>query len=359
MRRRIAMIAGLAIVAVAVGITAAWFFFVHQTERAIDQWADDQRANGVDVSWRSLRFTGYPLRIDAQIDEPQMIIRQPTRTATWKPPLVTFKFSSISPDTVEFVSPGVHDLSATFEDATWSALIDAETLEGRASFPPGDYRRIEQLAGRFAGVRMTPQAWADPVIVERGTFEAARRTAIPVNSLAVHPQGVSLELEFAAHDIRLPENLLADSALEILGSLISAVSTDVQVNGDLGTSSVTPETLTAWRDGGGTVEIASIKLRWGSLQIDADGTLALDGDLQPVGAFATRIAGLEEFVTAMENSGVLSPNDAAVARVTLAILTRSSDDGGPNRAEIPITLQERILRLGPVTLIQFPPIVWR
>ena len=116
--------------------------------------------------------------------------------------------------------------------------------------------------------------------------------------------------------------------------------------------------LTAWRDGGGTLEIASINFRWGLVQIDADGTLALDGDLQPVGAFTTRIAGLENLVSAMEKSGVLSPSDAAVARITLGVLTRPSDGDGPNQAEIPLTLQERILRLGPIALMQFPPIVW-
>ena len=358
MRRRIAMLAGATAVALAVGVTAAWFFFVHQTERAIDQWADAQRANGVDVSWRSLRFTGFPLRIDAQLSDPQMIVRQPTRTAVWKPPLVTFKFSSIAPRAIDFVSPGTHDLHATFEDATWSAVVDAETLEGQAIFPPGDYRRIEQLTGRFAGVRMTPNAWANPVTVERGTFEAARRAATPVDPQAVHPQGVSFELEFEARDIGLPKDLLTASAWEILGPLVSEISTEVQVTGELDTGSVDIDAVRTWRDGGGTVEIASVELLWGPLRITANGTLALDGDPQPVGSFATQIAGLEKFVSAMETDGLLSPSDAAIARVTLAIVTRSSDDGGPNRAEIPITLQDRILRLGPVALIQFPPIVW-
>lgn len=99
-------------------------------------------------------------------------------------------------------------------------------------------------------------------------------------------------------------------------------------------------------------------LRWGPLRITADGTLALDGDLQPVGAFATRTAGLEQFVTALEKDGALSSNDAAIARITLAVLTRAAADGGPDRAEIPITLQDRILRLGPVALVQFSPITW-
>ena len=358
MRRPIAMIAGVSAVAVAVVVTAAWFFFVNQTERAIIQWAETQRANGVEVTWQSLRFTGYPLRIDAEIGAPQMIVRQPNRMAIWKPSLLTFRFSSIAPDAIDFFSPGSHDLHATFEDATWSAVVDAETLEGRASFPPGDYRRIEQFVGRFAGVRITSRTWADPVTVEQGTFEAAHRAATAIDPQAVHPQGVSFELEFAARDIRLPEKLLADSALETLGPLIDALSTEVLVKGDLGTGPIDIDTLTAWRDGGGTVEFTSIDLRWGPVRITADGSLALDGDLQPVGSFTTRISGLEKFVTAMESGGILSPSDAAIVRITLAILTRASEDGGPNRAEIPITLQERILRLGPVALMQLPPIVW-
>ncbi len=71
-----------------------------------------------------------------------------------------------------------------------------------------------------------------------------------------------------------------------------------------------------------------------------------------------QIAGLENFVTALENSGVMSPSDAAIIRITLSVLTRSSEDGGPDLAELPITLQDRILSLGPVALMQFPAIVW-
>lgn len=358
MRRSIARIVGLSAVGLAIAVTAAWFFFVHQTQRAIDLWTDTQRENGVEVTWQSLRFTGFPLRVDAQIDAPQMIVRQPNRVSIWKPSSLTFNFSSITPNAIDFSSPGAHDLNVAFDDKTWSAVVEAETLNGKALFRPGDYQTIEQLAGRFAGVRVIPYALADPLTVDRGNFKASHRGATPVDPQAVHPQGVSFEFDLAAQDIRLPEDLLKVSALESLGSLISAFSTAVLVNGELDTGSADINTLTAWRDGGGTVDFISIDLHWGPVRITADGTLALDENLQPAGAFATRISGLEQLITAMETSGVLSPSDAAVGRITLAILTRGSEDGGPNRAEIPITLQERILRLGPIALIEFPPVVW-
>jgi hypothetical protein len=358
MRSRIIVIAGISTVAVAIVVTAAWFFFVLQTQRAIIQWAEIQRENGVDITWQDLRFTGYPLRIDVQIGTPQMIVRQRNRRVIWEPSLLTFKLSSITPHVIDFVSPGAHDLQFASDNAAWSAVIEAETLEGQAKFPPDGYQRIEQLVGQFAGVRVTPFAWVDPVTIEQGNFEATLRAATPIDPDAVHPRGNSFEFALAARDIGLPKDLLDGYALAALGPLISEFSTEVLVKGELAIGSADIDTLTAWRDGGGTVEITSIELQWGPLRITADGTLALDGDLQPVGSFATRIAGLQQFISAMETGGVLSPSDAAIARITLAVLTRPAEDGGPNRAEIPITLQERILRLGPIALIELPPIVW-
>ncbi|NNE85424.1 MAG: DUF2125 domain-containing protein, partial [Alphaproteobacteria bacterium] len=180
----------------------------------------------------------------------------------------------------------------------------------------------------------------------------------PIDPQAVHPSGDSLTLDLTTRDIGVPASLINGSALEVLGPAVEAFSTEIQIKGALDTRSADVEALTAWRDGGGTVEVASIELQWNTLRITANGTLALDGELQPVGSFATRIAGLEDFITAMEEGGVLSSSDASIARITLAVLTRASDDGGPPRAEIPITLQDRIVRLGPVALIQLPPIVW-
>ena len=358
MRRSITMIVGISAVAVAIVVTVAWFFFVQQTRTAINQWAEIQRANGTDVTWQDLRFSGYPLRIDAHIDTPQMIVRQRERQATWKPSFLTFKFSSISPNAIEFVSPGTHDINVTYGDTASSVVIEAETLQGQALFPPGDYQRIRQVSGRFSGVRVTPFAWDDPVTIGRGNFEATQDNAARIDPAAVHPQGESFVLELAVQEIGFPLKFLQGNALESLGTAVNAFSAEIQVKGKLDAGSNDIETLTIWRDGGGTVELTTIELDWGPLRLTANGTMALDSELQPVGSFATRIAGLEEFITAMEKGGVLSPSDAAIARITLAVLTRASDDGGPDRAEIPITLQERILRLGPVALIQFPPIVW-
>jgi hypothetical protein len=358
MRRRLFMIAAVSAIVVAIVVTGAWFVLVQQTRSAINQWADLQRANGNDISWQSLSFSGYPLRIDTHIDTPQVSFRHGDRQANWKPSFLTFKISSIAPNAIDFDSPGAHDLQITLDDEILATRIEAETLEGQALFPSDNYQQIEQLVGEFTGVTLTQPGQLEPVTVKQGSFDIMLGAATANDPQAVHPSEDSLALDLTTRDISVPPALIKGSALEALGSDVDAFSTAIQIKGVLDTRSADVEALTAWRDGGGTVEVASIELQWNTLRITANGTLALDGELQPVGSFAARIAGLEDFITAMEEGGVLSPSDASIARITLAVLTRASDDGGPARAEIPITLQDRIVRLGPVALIQLPPIVW-
>ncbi|NNE85518.1 MAG: DUF2125 domain-containing protein, partial [Alphaproteobacteria bacterium] len=183
MRRRLIMIAGISAILVAIVVTVAWFVLVQQTRSAINKWAEIQRANGNDISWQSLSFSGYPLRIDTHIDTPQVSFRQGDRDrqVNWKPQFLTFKISSIAPNAIDFDSPGAHDLQITFDDEILATLIEAETLEGQARFPTGNYQRIEQLAGQFADVRVTQSGQAEPVTVKQGSFDIMLGAETPID----------------------------------------------------------------------------------------------------------------------------------------------------------------------------------
>ena len=46
------------------------------------------------------------------------------------------------------------------------------------------------------------------------------------------------------------------------------------------------QAIAAWRDAGGTIELDNLQLEWGGLGVNATGTVALDQNLQPIGAFS-------------------------------------------------------------------------
>jgi hypothetical protein len=115
--------------------------------------------------------------------------------------------------------------------------------------------------------------------------------------------------------------------------------------------------LATWRDRGGTVEIEALGLDWGPLAVNGAGTLALDAELQPIGALTAKVQGYGEIVDALAASGALKAGDAALAKVGLGLLAKPAGNGRPEIAT-PVTLQNGQLFLGPIRIADLPRFTW-
>ena len=114
----------------------------------------------------------------------------------------------------------------------------------------------------------------------------------------------------------------------------------------------------AWRDGGGTVELGGVALRWDGLDISGEGKLALDGELQPTGAMTLSVQGFETVIDTLVAKGAIKPGPAATARTILGLMARTPEDGGAPVLKAPLTVQKRKLFVGPVRLAELPALVW-
>jgi hypothetical protein len=151
-----------------------------------------------------------------------------------------------------------------------------------------------------------------------------------------------------------------DSAIrDSLGTRIERATAQVKLRGDLDPTFVLTERLAQWRDAGGTIDIEQVQLHWGPLRIVGEGAVALDAALQPEGAFTARIAGIDKLINLMEARGRIGPQQAAIARIALAFLTRAPSDDGPPEARVPVTVQNRVLSIGPMPLLTIDPIDWK
>lgn len=115
--------------------------------------------------------------------------------------------------------------------------------------------------------------------------------------------------------------------------------------------------LSAWRRDGGLVELRTIFLDWPPLRFDGEGTLALDKRLQPLFAGTAKAGGLFETLDRLGDKGMVRRQDALLLRAALTMLAKPGADG---RAEIqlPVTVQDGALWLGPVAAMTLPEIVW-
>ena len=109
--------------------------------------------------------------------------------------------------------------------------------------------------------------------------------------------------------------------------------------------------IAQWRDAGGVVEIETLELRWGGLQLSANGTVTLDDQMRPLAAFSSRVRDYGRIIEAFVGKGILTPREAAVARTVFDLMARRSNDGG---LEVPITVQDGRLFAGPVALVAVP-----
>ena len=115
--------------------------------------------------------------------------------------------------------------------------------------------------------------------------------------------------------------------------------------------------LADWRDDGGTIEVTALAFTHGTLTVDASGTVALDRDLQPIGAFTAKAQGFLQAVDALQAAGVIAPRDAVTARIVLSALVRR-DGAGAASLSVPVEIQAGLLHAGPVPILRLPKLTW-
>ena len=115
-----------------------------------------------------------------------------------------------------------------------------------------------------------------------------------------------------------------------------------------------PHALAAWRDGGGVLDISALSLDWNGLRLTADGTFALDRELQPEGALSARIDGVDKAVDSLVAAGTLDARAGFAVKIANKALAGGKDGATP----LPLSIQERRFYAGPVPLFRLKPIRW-
>jgi hypothetical protein len=354
MIRRPLLIVAVLVLVIGIAVNGGWYYARYLALEAVDDWVAAQRAQGVAFAWTGREVTGWPLRLDGLFVAPRAAMVTPNRRLTWRGPDAALRFYLLAPDTIDLAAPGHHTLRIEQGDTQTDLALDAGDLVARAELAPGGLFRTLSAGGtdlRLAGPEDAPLASARAVQIF--WEQPPAREPAPGNLPA------SLRVAVRADALEFAPGVLPAVPVPILGNEIAVVRTSLTVNGAIDPYADVPEALAAWRDAGGTIDVERFEIAWGPVRMIAEGTAALDPDLQPEGAFTARVSGLAKLLTAMENARMIDARTAAIARITLAVLTRPAENGGPPEARVPLTIQNGQLSVGPVALLKLPTIVWR
>jgi hypothetical protein len=328
-----------ALLVVGGGYTAYWFLVARRIEAGLIDWAQSQRADKIDLSWQKLRVSGFPAAF--RVDLGSAALRD----------------GAISPSP-ELHVPVLSGTARPWDFANWRlAAPEGFTADFAAAGGSKPATLITQSAD--GAVSIEPEGgWTLRLTLRDNTVEAAASVRVgSVNATFTVPPRPSgghadpvMSVVVEANQIGLP------AALAPLGDTIAELDFAATEKGAIGGGKLA-DAAAAWRDAGGRIELANLRLRWGALQATATGTIALDQELQAAGSFSGAIQGYDQILTALVKNGQMRDSDAGLARIALTLLAKAGPDGKPE-IRTAFRIQNGQMFLGPAKLGRLPRITW-
>lgn len=309
-------------------------------------WIAARQAEGYRIDYTALDLGGFPLAARVTVLGP-VVTAPDGRTLgwSWAGGRAAFEASPFRYDGLTLRLAGDEALSINIDGKLKTYRGGAEELTLRTA--GGLMPQSGELTVR--GLAMAADEPGDGIMLERLTATGALRK--PVS--AVPGADSLLAIRIDAAGVKVPQQLQLP-----LGDTISQVSAGATVNGVLHSFTNPRDALARWRDAGGAVNLARFGVHYGELKMNGAGTFSLDAALQPVGAFTARIEGFQQTIAALSDRGIIDVKVASKARMAMAVLSRREADGSPPSLQLPLTIRDRILSIGPLPLLAVPEIEW-
>lgn len=334
MRRILAPLLAVLVLAAA-AYTGYWHHIAGTLRGSVAPWAEARRAEGYALRWDEMTVTGFPTGFRLRFDRAS-IARQTPLPYEVRIPLLVAEAAPWDLEHWRLAAPKGGEIALPAEETT----VAAASLDGALALGDPGGTTITLAAHRVAG---------GDAAAGLAVAEAEARLTLPAAAPASH-RDTRLDLSLQLAGLTLPR------AVPPFDGTIETLSLRASLKGAL-PSGPPRRSLAAWRDDGGTVELEEGRLRWGKLDASANGALALDGSLQPIGALTATIEGHDAIVDAAVAAGSLRAGDARLAKIVLGLMAQPGADGR-RRITLPVSVQEGRLYLGPAEIAALPTITW-
>jgi hypothetical protein len=332
--RRVVLCVFLVLAVAVAGYTVYWFILANRLKDGIGLWADLQRAQGYALHWQSLVVDGYPgvfrlrfghatatgnVRLPLEIAAPELS----GEARPWN--LQRWRVSARQGIGIEAPGEG--------------GGLEAATLEGWVTIGGKRGTAVDLIAGQVVGTGLAA-----------GFAVASAQAEVAVADHAAGPGDAAI-----GGALRLAGVTLA-APMAPFGRTIETLSLAATVKGALPQGRLR-DALALWQRRGGSLEITGGSLRWGALAVDANGALALDEQLQPVGTLDATIESDDTAIDALAALGKLRPGDIALIKNVVRLMATSGRDG-KKRLTLPLSLKNDRVYLGPAQIAALPRVSW-
>lgn len=333
---------GAAVVAAVAAYSAWWLSLAQGLPAAIAQQVEAARAAGYEVETGTPVVEGYPFRLVVRLPHLMLGVPKAAGSPRYEGAQITVVTQPWNRNHLIIRADGVERLSWQASGTAVRASLQINASRAFASLVVRD-GTMERLAVDLTDPRLRTEGMATDLGLKRIQVHARRLDDGAGTEVALEAEAAALPAEWPTPEwtgALGPEVALARLALKLTGPVPS----------DLNTAAVA-----AWRDAGGTLEVAQLALKWGRLDATGDGTLALDAQMRPLGAFGLHISGWEQGIEALVASGQIKRKAGDAASLALGLLALGTRDG-EGRVGVPFTLQNGQVLVGPVPVAELDPV---
>lgn len=333
-RHRIKLLILASVLVILYGLYAVINWGVGAMEDRLTALVDDLRGEGYEISYDSLKISGTPLSITAELLNPK--IRHNTNLFYIVGPAVEVSMRVWNPSTLTVTFKGSHLVESTFlsESMVPKIMMDG----GKASI---------KLDGKLD--------------VQSIDFYVEHLMGIKGNQT----------LPFSMHvvtanfgDLSDPLKSWGDVSFKVLGldKTIGISRGNTPMNFKLSyvlkgvPDNVNPcTTIAGWRDKGGVVDVLDLNVDWDGMVARANGTVTVDEDLRPLGSFTANFVDYDSMLEVMVHAGYIKKKAADAVGFALHLLS-GEPEIGKREISIPLTMQNGELRIGPAKLMKLEPV---
>ncbi len=333
LRRTRALVSVLVSIVLAVGAwSLLWYGAAFWVQGNIQGWMADQDAHGGVAKSAGVVVSGYPSRIVVRLVKPHYRGVIFGESVDWRGDAVVLSARPWMPWRLRGEVLGRLEV-------TWGA-------------------RKMKFAGQAKSVSViftSGREWLETLVLEVRKLHMSGSSPVVVDDLSLrgarHNQALSLTL--AGHGWTLPLH-----GGWGLGNRIDTVDVSLRMNGALRAGKTLKTRLAHWRDAGGVIRMERVNLRAGPFALSASGSVALDKNFQPRGAFSAKMRGLFSVLEILRTRGLIQGPNAVLATMVLAAFSTRPKDGATSSISLSVSVQNRKLSLGPVFLVKIPEIDW-
>jgi hypothetical protein len=330
-------VAGLAALVLLAGLVGGYSWYWNQladgVRDGLNIWLGQRRAEGFVAEKGLFEISGFPLSVEGKLARLTLGRGEEGEAGYWRwvGRKITTNLKPWTPTRVDFATNAPQ--SAVFADKNGDLrdlAVAAKETTGQVEISATG--RLATINLEFQALALAGSALVGPVLIGQAKAQAELLQ--------------DTRLDIQANNLQLPAE-----ADPVFGQRVEVFRLQSIITGKIPGAWSRPA-VTAWRDDGGTVEVTRARVKWGSLDMTAEGTLALDGRMHPLGSGTTTISGHNESLRSLVEKGLITPLNAAALSVALNMMGRDAN----GTVRFPITAQDGRVKVGPVSAIRLKPL---